>query len=199
MTNNTIYYVYAYIRSKDSPTAKAGTPYYIGKGKGSRAWDIHKRKTGGGIPLPADNKYIILLETNLTELGAFALERRLISWWGRIDNHTGILRNFTDGGEGFANLSKEVISRRVQTHLSLHRKCSEKTLKLMSDSAKIRGVSKEQLAKLQAGSLKYKAENPIRGKYVYTKVWEPITCPYCNHVGKSNAMRRWHFDNCKHK
>lgn len=25
------YYVYAYVRSKDSKTAKAGTPYYIGK------------------------------------------------------------------------------------------------------------------------------------------------------------------------
>ena len=22
-------------------------------------------------------------------------------------------------------------------------------------------------------------------------------CPHCNKIGKSNAMKRWHFDNCK--
>lgn len=38
MSSNHIYYVYAYIRSKDSDTAKAGTPYYIGKGKHKRAF-----------------------------------------------------------------------------------------------------------------------------------------------------------------
>jgi Straboviridae intron-like DNA endonuclease len=25
------------------------------------------------------------------------------------------------------------------------------------------------------------------------------TCPYCDKVGKGNAMLRWHFDNCKSK
>jgi hypothetical protein len=27
--------------------------------------------------------------------------------------------------------------------------------------------------------------------------WETHTCPHCQTVGKSNAMKRWHFDNCK--
>lgn len=83
------YYVYAYLRKSDH------TPYYIGKGIDDRAWN-----KGHSVSLPTNKHLIVILEENLTELGALALERRYIHWYGRKDNKTGILRNLTDGGEG---------------------------------------------------------------------------------------------------
>ena len=96
------YYVYAYLRVKSSSTAPASTPYYIGKGTSNRAWDKHRTR-GGGISLPPKT-HIIILESGLTELGALAIERRLIQWWGRKDLGNGILMNQTDGGDGATHL-----------------------------------------------------------------------------------------------
>lgn len=88
------YYTYAYLR-------KDRTPYYIGKGKGNRAYVKHWRsKTKGGYFAPPEKDRILILKKNLTEEEAYRHEIYMIAVFGRKALGTGILHNKTDGGEG---------------------------------------------------------------------------------------------------
>lgn len=131
------YYVYAYLR-------KDGSPYYIGKGKGRRAWDKGKNEVGK----PTLDR-IIIVENNLTNIGALAIERRLIKWYGRKDLGTGILRNQTNGGDGGPGakkgnlLSTEIREKISKAHLGIKRKpMSEESKKKLSESLKGKNVGK---------------------------------------------------------
>ena len=85
------YYTYAYLREDR-------TPYYIGKGKGNRAY----KRTRKELKSPKDKSRILILKQNLTEEEAFKHEIYMIAVFGRKDLGTGILRNRTNGGEGFS-------------------------------------------------------------------------------------------------
>jgi hypothetical protein len=114
------YYTYAYLREDR-------TPYYIGKGKGNRAY----KRTRKELKSPKDKSRILILKQNLTEEEAFKHEIYMIAVFGRKDLGTGILYNRTNGGEGSSGALR-----------------SEELRKKISSSMKGRTFTKEHLDKI---------------------------------------------------
>ena len=173
------YYVYAYLRED-------GTPYYVGKGTGKRAW-VHCKNDV--IHPPIAKNRIVILETQLSNIGALALERRYIRWYGRKDLGTGILRNKTDGGEGATGVKSKPFTTEHKEKLSEAWK-----------KRRLTPVSTETREKLSA---KRKGKpSPNKGLLVgYNKGKKLLTykCPHCSVETTGGNLQRWHNDNCKRK
>jgi hypothetical protein len=86
------FYAYLWLR-------KDGTPYYVGKGRGNRAFTSRDHT----CHKPVDNSRILILLRD-SEEEAFETEKELIANWGRKDLGTGCLRNLTDGGDGVSGI-----------------------------------------------------------------------------------------------
>ena len=94
-----IFYCYFWLRWN-------GSPYYVGKGQGDRAFIVDSHN----VSMPKDHAQIIL-QYYPTEEDAFEAERFFISLFGRKDIGTGCLRNLTDGGENPPNWAGKKRSR----------------------------------------------------------------------------------------
>jgi hypothetical protein len=119
------YYTYAYLRKGDR------TPYYIGKGRGKRAYD-----SSHSVKVPDDKDRIIFLKQNLTEEEAFNHEKYMIAVFGRKDLGTGILRNMTDGGEGPSNPSPETRRKNSERNRKAYEEGTNPLSKLTEEERK---------------------------------------------------------------
>ena len=132
------YYTYAYLR-------KDGTPYYIGKGRRDRAF----RKEGRAIKTPPKDR-VLLLKTGLTEEEAFRHEIYMIALYGRKDKGTGILYNFTDGGEGGSGVIFTEERRRRMSEVHRGKKLSVEQIENLRRINTGRKMSESNKEKLRA-------------------------------------------------
>jgi hypothetical protein len=173
------YYVYAYIRQSN------GQPYYIGKGKGYRAWSKEHK-----VSVPKDLSKIVIMEQNLTNLGAIALERRLIRWYGRKDIGTGILYNRTDGGDGASGA--KLSSERKRAISEYHTGRPKPWASRPGQENTFFGKKHTLESKLKQSQVKQGSSNPMFGKKQ-----NRVICLICKQETSVNSFAVKHGVKCK--
>jgi predicted DNA-binding transcriptional regulator AlpA len=137
------YYVYIYLRED-------GTPYYVGKGKGKRAYSKNHR-----VNVPENKDKIVFANIHLSEENALKRETELILQYGRKDIKTGILENRTSGGAAGTGRNPVLTETQVQ-----ELRQNRKKFILIKDLMKHYGLSKASIYRaLNDGKVSVKSKN----------------------------------------
>jgi hypothetical protein len=164
-----MFYTYAYLRSN-------GTPYYIGMGKGRRAFVKHSN-----VKVPPHER-ILFLKTGLTHEEAVRHEIYMISVLGRKDKGEGILWNFTDGGEGVPGNNTGImtaISRNPNHQRETFQKMLDKDPEHQSKAGKLGGKRRHELYPDLSSNTAQKT-NSVR-----------VQCTITGHVSNHGALAKW--------
>ena len=197
-----IYYTYAFLREDR-------TPYYIGKGKGNRAY----RRRDKGIKPPKDKSKILILKQNLTEEESFRHEVYMIAVFGRKDLGTGILHNRTNGGDGVSGavVSDETRRKMSEAHKGkprskeIRRKISEahkgkthseKSRRNMSESQKGKTFSEETKRKLSEAKKGKTFSEEHKRKLSESQKGKSRSEESKRKLSEVNKGRKWWNDGC---
>ena len=171
------YYVYAWYKPD-------GTPVYIGKGCGNRAY----RKSKWDVQIVA---------SNLSEDVAYAFEKLLIDKLGKKWDNTGILANIADGGKGGNHHCSEETKKKISESLmgkpalkpeGFSETCRDRAIKMKTHlHTKDTWGHRKGCVAANRGDRKYDIEEmrALREKgYTYSQIQDHIGCGY-------NTVRRY--------
>ncbi|WP_065091492.1 NUMOD3 domain-containing DNA-binding protein [Rhizobium leucaenae] len=124
-------------------------PFYVGKGKGNRAYDLYDR-SGDFLAIHAEGGCTVeIVDWFIHESQAHAHEVELIEFYGRRE-FGGLLVNKTDGGEGASGHVKSPETIEKWRAKNVGRTRSDEVRARMSEAKKGHVVSEEARAKLSA-------------------------------------------------
>ena len=217
-----MYYVYCY---KDPETM---IPFYIGKGKwvNKRHLD-HLRKVQNGrftdnhmkdmkIKSILDNGLIPVIEIiqkDMDEESAYALEETLITKYGRRIDESGILMNILTENRPPSWKGRKKSDKHRQRLSEAHKGkvLSEETKRKIIETkierygavkSGMEGKHHSEATKLKISKSKQGIpQNPAANQKLSDALkgitQDTVTCPHCGKTGGNSSMKRWHFDNCK--
>lgn len=161
-------------------------PFYIGKGKGLRAYNlrqrsIHFKNRIEHIKAQGATAEVHFLCKDVDEELAFLCEAEAIDLYGRRDLGKGPLLNYTDGGDGHSNPSAEARNKMRMTHLG-KQKSAEHRAKLKNcrngEPSWNKGIPMSEESK---------------AKMAFTKTGKPFSEEHCkklSEVGKLAWIKR---------
>ena len=143
------FYVYIHLQ------ASTGKPFYVGKGRGKRAWSVKSRNSYWHNVVGKYGLEVHIVASNLTEKEALALEVSTIALIG-LEN----LTNMTAGGEGSSGLSPSIETRCKIS--AANRNPSQETRELKRLAATGRKLSEKSREKLSASKRNPSAETRLK-------------------------------------
>ena len=169
MENDKIFCLYQHTRKSDD------TIFYIGIGKKNRPYNKYHRSDFWKKITNKHGFNVKILVKNISWERACELEKLMISFYGRINNKTGILCNLTDGGDGVYGLIHSSESKLKMKEKKIGKKHNELSKQKISNSLKGKIVSeqtKKNISNAQKGKIiseqtKKNISNALKGNTIW--------------------------------
>lgn len=152
------FYVYVHRRATD------GRVFYVGKGKGRRAWTAQGRSNYWRNIVAKHGLIVEVVQDNMQEWWAFEMECELIALYGREN-----LCNLTDGGDGTSGAVRSVESKRKTSISHMHPLVRQSKSDALKKHYQKEGVKAERAQKIKQAyvdnpNLRIKASQIIKAR-----------------------------------